>query len=330
MGKGRKPYNYNGNRKYNKNVRTSRNNNINKNKKPVNLENTTRIRIDDTRLNDADTLDTSFLEGRMELKVKKNSNIKEKILNSDNSLIVRLKLLKNMFFGLALLCVLILIVLVGFNSLSNSSKKNKIKETTISDKDKSIAEDTINSNKVIDKNYLFVGDFSIDELNKDDFDLDYHYVKSSEEKLTTTDLLNDMKKKIYDYNPSDIFLNIGMTELKDNKDIDEIIDNYSKIIDSIKENRPYANIYIESLYPIDKDNKNYKKSLLSDDVDNDKIEEFNKKLKNLAKKKKVKYMDCYSLLEKDGKLNSDYTDNGVYLNKEGYSVLIENINSILG
>ena len=97
MGNGKKPYNYNGNRKHNKNVKNNRKNN-NRNKRPVNLENTTRIRVDDTRLNDAETLDTSFLEGRMELKVKKNGKLKEKILNSDNGLIVRLKLLKNMFF----------------------------------------------------------------------------------------------------------------------------------------------------------------------------------------------------------------------------------------
>ena len=97
MGNGKKPYNYNGNRKHNKNVKNNRKNN-NRNKRPVNLENTTRIRVDDTRLNDAETLDTSFLEVRMELKVKKNGKLKEKILNSDNGLIVRLKLLKNMFF----------------------------------------------------------------------------------------------------------------------------------------------------------------------------------------------------------------------------------------
>lgn len=327
MGNGKKPYNYNGNRKHNKNVKNNRNNN-NKNKRPVNLENTTRIRVDDTRLNDAETLDTSFLEGRMELKVKKNSKLKEKILNSDNGLIVRLKLLKNMFFGLALLCVLILIVLVGFNSLGNSSKKNKVKETPISSTDKSNDDEVLN--KIVDDNYLFVGDFSIDKLNKDDFGLDYHYVKSSEDNLTTSALIDDLKKKIYDYNPSDVFLSIGMIDLKDNKSIDEIINNYSKIIDSIKDNRPNANIYIESLYPIDKDNKNYKKSLLSDDIDNGKIKDLNKRLKSLSKEKRVKYIDCYSLLEKDGKLNSTYTDNGVYLNKKGYEVLIKNINSILG
>ena len=166
MGNGKKPYNYNGNRKHNKNVKNNRNNN-NRNKRPVNLENTTRIRVDDTRLNDAETLDTSFLEGRMELKVKKNGKLKEKILNSDNGLIVRLKLLKNMFFGLALLCVLILIVLVGFNSLGNSSKKNKVKETPISSTDKSNDDEVLN--KIVDDNYLFVGDFSIDKLNKDDW-----------------------------------------------------------------------------------------------------------------------------------------------------------------
>ena len=40
MGNGKKPYNYNGNRKHNKNVKNNRKNN-NRNKRPVNLENTT-------------------------------------------------------------------------------------------------------------------------------------------------------------------------------------------------------------------------------------------------------------------------------------------------
>ena len=88
------------------------------------------------------------------------------------------------------------------------------------------------------------------------------------------------------------------------------------------------------IYQIDRglslyvEDNQYKRGLsqiiTKDDID------LNKRLKSLSKEKRVKYIDCYSLLEKDGKLNSTYTDNGVYLNKKGYEVLIKNINSILG
>ena len=54
--------------------------------------------------------------------------------------------------------------LVGFNILGNSLKKNKVKETPISSTDKSNNDEVLN--KIVDDNYLFVGDFSIDKLNK--------------------------------------------------------------------------------------------------------------------------------------------------------------------
>lgn len=46
------------------------------------LEQTTRIRIDMDRINDSESLDTSFLEGKAKRKIDKNNNLKKEILNN--------------------------------------------------------------------------------------------------------------------------------------------------------------------------------------------------------------------------------------------------------
>ena len=75
--------------------------------------------------------------------------------------------------------------------------------------------------------------------------------------MTSKDLFNHIKERIYCYNPSHIFIIIGINDLADNKSNNEIIENLSKIIEGIKDNRPVAKIYIESLYPINKDVDDY-------------------------------------------------------------------------
>ena len=51
------------------------------------LDVTTRIRVDEIRLNDSDSLDTSFLEGRVDRQAKKNSKkVTEKILKDNGQL----------------------------------------------------------------------------------------------------------------------------------------------------------------------------------------------------------------------------------------------------
>ena len=140
MAKRKKPYNYN----------TSRRNN-NRNKEKVNLENTVRIRIDDVRLNDEDSLDTSFLEGR----IKKNKKIKKKI-NIDT------KKLKFFLWGTLFSFIFIMLIISIVNGFFIKTKSNKT--------DKMLEKVNIK----IDNNYLFVGDYSINRINFDNYD--YHYV----------------------------------------------------------------------------------------------------------------------------------------------------------
>ena len=82
--------------------------------------------------------------------------------------------------------------------------------------------------------------------------------------MTSSDLFNHIKERIYCYNPSHIFINIGINDLADNKSNNEIIENLSKIIEGIKGiSRPVAKICIESLYPINKDVDDYDSDILA-------------------------------------------------------------------
>ena len=282
---------------------------------------TTRIRVDEIRLNDSDSLDTSFLEGRVERQAKKDTKkVKEKILRDNSKKIKYLDILKKLLFSIALVTCIVLLSIYLFNYI----KDNRIFKNT-SKTDNTEKKTSKNEANVIDDNYLLVGDYYIDLFDIKKYDLDYHYVKSTSKDLTTSKLIDDIDSLVYKYNPSIVFLEVGMYDLNDDIDINKIVENYEKIINLIKENRPFADIIVESLVPIDRDASDFDDDFYSDDLDNDDIKELNSKLKKLAESKKVTYIDLYSMLEKDGKLDSEYTSNGIALNDNGYKQLLKMI-----
>lgn len=297
----------------NRTINNKKNNNKNKREdKSIDksLENTTRIRIDDNRINDAESLDTSFLEGRLDKKSKDNIKTKEKILKERKQVLFNFEIIKCVFFGLAFICVFVL----GFVFLRDSSLF-KIKNISSIERKKDTDEKKKDVENNIDKNYVFVGDYYIDKYNFDN--LDYYYVKSSNNDLTTGKLLDDMKKMIYDFNPSIVFIQVGSNDLKDNRSIEDITNDYKKIIDNIKDNRPYAKIVINSLLPINKDNDDFDSDRVNDSYSDD-VVKLNSELKKLADDKNIDYIDLYNVLSEDNKLKDDYTDNGIDLNDEGY------------
>ncbi len=302
--------------------------------KKVDLEQTTRIRIDQERINDFETLDTSFLEGRIDKKIKNNKIKKEKLLKEKKPSNINFEILKKIFFGILTICVIVLAIVFSFSFMSNvvesyNEQKDKKEEVNDKSKEESKAKTTVTNNgDIVDDNYLFVGDIHTDRFNFDDYD--YHYVKVSEREFTTKKILDEIKDRIYKYNPSIVFVQLGIIDLDEKKSTDEIINNLRDIVKKIKENRPYTKIYIESLYPINKDVEDYKDDIISKDIDNERIIEVNKRIKELTKKQKVNYLDLFSVLSEDGKLKKEYTDNGVELNDKAYDKLKEEIRKIVG
>lgn len=288
------------------------------------LENTTRIRIDSKRINDAESLDTSFLEGRIDKKVRDNNKAKEKILKEKKQIIFDFEIIKWIFFSLAFLCIIVLAIVyfknsplfkIDDSSVTINEKKSKSKEKEQAEK------------IVLDSNYLFVGDYSINKLNFED--LDYHYVKSSSDELTSSNVLNDIDSKIYTFNPSDIFIQVGTYDLNEDKSNTEIISNYRKIINGIKKNRSYANINIISLLYINKDVDEYDSDIFNDKVSNDKIRKLNNEIKSLCNEMNVNYIEMNELYNSNDELDSKYTSNGIYLNDEGNELVIKKIKEYL-
>lgn len=265
-------------------------------------------------LDSIENLDVSFVEK------KKRQNVRKKLATDE--VVVEDKARKSIGVVFLVVPLLITIALLGYFVVSyNNLKKVKSREKVIT---KTVEK------KVVDDNYLFLGDSITDFYDLDKYYEDLPVVNSGINGNRTTDILNDMKNRVYRYNPSKVFLLIGTNDIIDGKENDEIINNIKKIIELIKKNRPYAEIYLESIYPVNKtDNDKISLSMVSS-RDNDQITEINKKLKQYCDDKKITYIDLYSkLVDDEGNLKLDYTKEGLHLSDDGYKVVTEEISKYI-
>jgi len=109
--------------------------------------------------------------------------------------------------------------------------------------------------------------------------------------------------------PHKIFLMIGINEIKAQN---RIIDNYDKIIKKIQELSPDTIIYVQSILPT-----------RTQKIDNADIMATNARLKELCARQNrfVHFLDIYApFLADDGKLGPNFTDDGIHLTKNAYSL----------
>lgn len=269
--------------------------------------------FDDVDLDATINLDTSFMDGKNK---EKNKKILEEVVNRDQKYYDNTRKKSHGFWNLLLVFCLCLVIVGLLYVLFTTDGDNK--QTKAPKKD-------IIVKQTIDDNYLFIGD-KITE----DYDLLKYYEKKpvvNEGKTgnMTDDILNNMKNRIYQYNPSKIFLLIGINDIDKGKSSLEITDNIEKIIELVKENRPYCKIYIESIYPVNKsDDEKVSDKVRDKDFDNEKIMEVNKSLEKLADKEDATYINLYDkLIDKNGNLKLEYTSNGLYISDDGYEKITE-------
>ncbi len=175
---------------------------------------------------------------------------------------------------------------------------------------------------VIDDNYLFLGDSITDFYDLKKYYKNLPVVNSGISGNVTKDILNDMNERVYKYNPSKVFLLIGTNDLEQEVSKDEIISNIEKIVKGIKENRPYAKIYVESIYPVEEENAGKRK--------NKDIKEINKNIEKMCKKEHVDYIDMYSKLkDDDDKLKEEYSKDGLHISNKGYEEITKVIKTYL-
>lgn len=176
-------------------------------------------------------------------------------------------------------------------------------------------------------NYLFLGDSITDLYNLDEYYEGLPVVNSGISGNTTEDILDDMKNRVYDYNPSKVFLLIGINDLGSGDSASDVFDNIKKIIAAIENRKPKVSIYIESVFPI---NKNIDDEKMISVESNDDVIELNTLIKEYCDKNNYVYINIYdSLTDDDGNFSEEYTDDGLHPNNNGYKVITEKLKKYL-
>ena len=271
--------------------------------------------FDDVDLDATINLDTSFMDKKDKKKVKKIVDEVVPVPKVDD--VYEEKNKSTLIIVLLTIACLSFIAFIAYHYLFFDHSE-KVKVVT---KKEAVVE------KVVDNNYLFLGDSITEQYDLKEYYEDYPVVNSGVSGDFTSSIVENMKKRVYDYNPSKVFLLIGINDLRNGKDVSEIVSNTKEIIELIKENRPYSEIYLESIYPINKtDDDKISDSVRDIEFDNEKIIEVNDLLKDLAKDEKITYVDLYNkLIDDDGNLNISYTKDGLHISSEGYECITKEL-----
>jgi len=117
--------------------------------------------------------------------------------------------------------------------------------------------------------------------------------------------------------PEKIFLMGGINGLKDGN-VSQSYASYERLVHCLQEELPEAQIYIQSVLPIARERERTV-------CENTTIVELNQKLKQLAEKTGVVYIDLHELYVLNGELNPNYGKDGIHLKKESYILWYEAI-----
>ena len=170
------------------------------------------------------------------------------------------------------------------------------------------------------ENIVFLGDSITEYYPINEIYSDLPVIKSGIAGYKTNDILSRLDELVYKYNPTSVYLLIGTNDLIMDKEEDKVstVNNIKEIIENIKKHRKKTDIYIESIYPI---NKNLdKEKYMVGQRENTTIMNVNNKIKKYCKENNYHYIDMYNqLLDKDGNFSKEYTDDGLHPNDLGYA-----------
>lgn len=115
--------------------------------------------------------------------------------------------------------------------------------------------------------------------------------------------------------PKKIFLMIGINDIASGIPDSAIIANHKKIYERIKAASPKTTLYVQSLLPTNADFTEFKRHQNKDEH----IRNINATLQKICKEKGLTYIDLYTRFsDKEGKLDKQYTNDGLHINGYGY------------
>lgn len=201
--------------------------------------------------------------------------------------------------------ILIIIVIVSFDGferseyIHNKHRKNRIKK--------------ISEISITKESLVFIGD-SIIELNNwgknlPEYQNNILNFGISGEKIEE---LFQRINTIADFQPRLFILETGINDILAHTNKDVILIHYERIVNLIKEKSPHSIVFIISILPVSSDRLN----------NNNHIFYVNKRIKNLALKNNLVFVDLYSdFLDEKKFLSCKLTNDGLHPNCEGYKIM---------
>ncbi len=121
--------------------------------------------------------------------------------------------------------------------------------------------------------------------------------------------------------PAKIFLLIGINDVSRGTPADTIVKRIGLIIQKVKQCSPKTKLYLQSVLPVTDYYKKFERHTSRWQT----VPEINKELKMIAAKENLTYIDLYSHFvdEETGKMNVEYTNDGVHLLGKGYKKWVE-------
>lgn len=119
--------------------------------------------------------------------------------------------------------------------------------------------------------------------------------------------------------PKKMFLEIGINDIQEAIPDDSIMQNYSRIVDTIKLMSGHTELFIQSVFPTGMNKAGL----------NERVVALNRKIEALAKSKEVSYIYIYPSMANAGALDSAYTVDGIHLTGKGYLMWKRAIDSLL-
>jgi lysophospholipase L1-like esterase len=121
--------------------------------------------------------------------------------------------------------------------------------------------------------------------------------------------------------PETILVMIGINDFVKGISDEDILENHRKITTYLQKKHPKAQLVIQSILPHGGENATWegRDKLLT--ISNSRIRELNEKLKDLATKANIKYLDLHPLfVDNQGNLRNELSTDGLHLSKQGYLV----------
>lgn len=140
----------------------------------------------------------------------------------------------------------------------------------------------------------------------------------------TEDLMQALDVCITDLQPSVLFINIGTNDLSNELiSMDRVMENYEWILTKVMEKVPGVNITLMAYYPVNPAcacDQGMQRTLRI--RNNDKIREANQRVKKLAEKLSLRYIDVNEpITDSEGNLKQEICMDGMHMTEEGYRLI---------